>query len=84
MQVVPQIVSAVSATMTIKDPKIGYLFPFSAVFRLGNVQNDSYTVFIVVPDWALVCRCGVGFDVPVGFDAVLGRLKVGDGQENFG
>lgn len=84
MQIVPQIVSTVSASMTVKHSKIGYLFPFGAVFGLWDVQNDSHTVFVVVPDWALVGGCSVGLDIAVRFDAVLGRLKVGDGQEDFG
>lgn len=83
MQIVPEVVSAVGPAVPVEHPKVGYFLPLGAVFRLGDVQNDSYTILIVVSDGALICGRGISLDIAIGLDAVLGGLEVGDGQEHF-
>lgn len=65
MQIVPQIVSTVGASMTVKYSKIGDFLPFSAVFRLGNVKDDSDSILIVVSDRALIRGRGISFNISV-------------------
>ncbi len=84
MQIVPEVVSTVGPTMSVKNSKISHFLPFSAVFGLGNVQNDSHTILIIVSDRSLIRRRSIRLDIPIGLDAVLGRLEVGNGQEHFG
>jgi hypothetical protein len=83
VQIVPEVVSAVGPTVPVEHSEVGYFLPLGAVLRLGDVQNDSHTIFIVVSDGALVCGRGISLDIAIGLDAVLGRLEVGDGQEHF-
>jgi hypothetical protein len=76
VQIVPEVVGAVSASMSIKDSKIGNFLPFSTVFWLGDVKDDSDSILIVIPDGALICRCSISFDMTIGLETVFGRLKI--------
>jgi len=84
MQVIPQVISTIGSPMSIKNPKIRHLLPFSAVFRLGNVKNDSYPVLIIIPNRALISRRCICLDISIGLDTVFGGLEVGDGQHHLG
>jgi hypothetical protein len=83
VQIISEVVSAVSASVSIKDSKIGDLLPFSTVFRLGDVKNDSDSILIVISYGALISGCGIGFDMSIRLDTVFGRLKIRDGQQYF-
>jgi hypothetical protein len=63
MKVVSEEVGASVAAMPVEDRKKLNFGPGSVVFflwRFLNVQNDAYSVLVVVPDDSLVCVCSVG------------------------
>jgi len=84
MEVVPEVVCAVHASVAIEYPKIRRLLPIRGVLGFGEVQNDGNSIFVVLSDGALVGGGGVGPDGPVTIFRVLGRLEVADGHEHFG
>ena len=65
MQIVPEVVSAVRASMSIKDSKVGDFLPFSTVFWLGDIKDDSDSILIIVPDRALISGGSISFDMAV-------------------
>ncbi len=84
MQIVPQEIGTVCSSMPIKDPKISRFFPIVTVIGFRYVQNDSNSIFIVVANRPLICRCRICSNNSIGLQGVLGRLKVGNRQHNFG
>ena len=83
MQIIPQVISAIGASMSIKNSKVGDLLPFSAVFGLWDIQNNSHSILIVISDGALICGRGICFDMSIRLDTVFGRLKIRDWQQHF-
>lgn len=71
VQVVPKEISAVRSSMAIVDSEKRSLWPKLDVFfvlRLHDVQNDRDSVFVVVPDYPLVCVGSVGLNDAVSLD----------------
>lgn len=66
MEVVPEEVCTVHTSMTIEYSEISDFFPFCAVLRLGDVEDDGDPVLVVVSDWSLVGRGSVGLDEAIG------------------
>jgi len=68
VKVVTEEVSTRVATMTVENAKEGTFRPVIAFLarRFHNVQNDGYSILIVVSDDALVCVCCIARD-----DAIL-------------
>lgn len=67
MQIISKIVSTGRTTMTVKDSKETNLRPFlidCEYFTLGldYIQNDTYSVFIVISDNALVSISCISFN----------------------
>lgn len=67
------------AAMAVKDREEGALGPAVALLlrRLLHVQDDGYSILVVVADDALVGVCGVGLHNTILLHRILGRLKVG-------
>ena len=57
MQLVPEVVSAGGPSVAVIDPKEGAAGPVGGFFefRLDNVQDDRYSVFIVISNDSLMC-----------------------------
>ncbi len=85
MQIVPQEIGTIHAAVPIKHSEVGWLLPVCAhVFWLGEIEDDGHSVLIVFSHWTLVGGGGVGSDGAVAVLAVLGRLEVGDGDQDLG
>jgi hypothetical protein len=76
VQLIPQVVSTCSASMSIVDTEEGATRPELRLLelRLDDVQDDRHTVFVVITDDALVGVCCVGGYYSVTFARVFGRL----------
>ena len=80
MQIITQELSTLIASMSVVNPEERAFGPVIdlALFalRFHNVEYDCDTIFIVVPDDALVGVSAVRSDYAVAFAAVLGGLVV--------
>lgn len=56
MKIVPQKISTIYTSMTVEYSKIRRLLPISNVFWLREIENDCYSVFIILPYWSLISR----------------------------
>lgn len=83
MKIIAEKICTISSSMTIKYTKISDFFPFSTVFRSRQIENDGHSVFIIIPDRALIGRCCISLYVSIGLETVFCRLEVGDWQHYF-
>ena len=78
VKLVPQEVCTLRPAMTIVDCEERTPWPVINLLKLGlnDVENDGYSIFIVVPDHALVrVRC-IGYDNTILLACKLGRVVI--------
>jgi hypothetical protein len=78
MQIVSQEISTRIPTMTVKYTKEGTFGPVIAFFagRLHNVENNCYTVLVIIAHNALVGVGTISSNYAITLSAVFGRLIV--------
>jgi len=84
VQIVPQEVSTVHASVAVENSEVGRLFPITYVLWFCEIEDYGDPILVVLTNWALVGRSGVCSDRPMGIFGVLGGLEVGDGLQSFG
>jgi len=57
MKIISQEICTVHSSMSIKNSKICNFFPLSTILWSGNIQNNSDTILIVIPDRPLISGC---------------------------
>lgn len=66
--------------MAIKDSEETYLRPLdcqmSLTFRFQNIQNNRYSVFIILSDYALISICSIRLDQATLFLTSFSRLMI--------
>jgi hypothetical protein len=76
MQLVPEVVSTGGTPVAVIDPEEGAAGPVGGLleFRLDDIQNDRYSILIVISNDSLMCvRCVRGH-YTVSLTCKLGRL----------
>lgn len=63
--------------MSIEYSEIGGFLPVGTVFWSGDVEDDGYSVLVVLANWTLVGACSIGFNESVRLGRMLSRLVVG-------
>jgi hypothetical protein len=54
------------------------------MFRFCEIEDDSYSIFVVLANWPLVSGGRVGSNGSMGIFGMFSRLKVGDGHKSSG
>ncbi len=84
MQIIPQKISTVHASMPIENTKVSRLFPVCNMLRFCKIENDCNSIFVILTNRTLIGGCRVG---PYGTMCIfwmLSRLKIWYGKEIFG
>lgn len=80
VEVVPEEVGTDMTTVSIVDPEEGAFWPLlpRKLFRLRlhNVEDDGYSIFVIIPDDSLVCIGAVSCHDPVSLRRILCWLVV--------
>ena len=84
MQVVSQKISAVHASVAVKDSKIGRFLPFGDVFRFYEIEDNCHSIFVVLAYRTLVGRSRVGANGAMRIFGMFGRLEIRDGDKGLG
>jgi hypothetical protein len=66
MQVISEKIGAQTAPMAIEDSKIGALGPIAFMFRFADIQNDGYSIFVIISNESLVSISGISLDDSIG------------------
>ena len=82
MQIVSQKIGTIDTSMAVKNTEICSFFPlpFKAMLRPRNVEDNGYTIFIILTDRALISRCSICLDVLILLLRMLCPLEIGDGM----
>lgn len=83
VKIVPQKVGTIHSSMAIEHSKISWFFPIAAVFRFCEVQDDGNSVLVVLANRSLISWSRIRSDSSMPVLRMLGRLKVGDWDQNF-
>lgn len=78
MQIVPQKIGAVHASMSVKDTKVSCFFPVYVVLGLRNSQNYRHSVLVVLSHRALISGSCESLYIAIRFVREFGWLEVGD------
>lgn len=54
MQIISQEIRAIHASVPIKNSEVGWLLPIADMLRFAKVEDDRYSVFIVLANWPLI------------------------------
>jgi hypothetical protein len=65
--------------MPIKHSEVSRFLPVTDMLRLGEVEDDGHSIFIVLSNWPLIGGGRIRAYGPMPIFGVFGRFKVGDG-----
>lgn len=54
MEIISKIISTIYSSVTVKHTKICCFFPFDAMLRFTDIQNDGDSIFIIISHRALI------------------------------
>jgi hypothetical protein len=84
VEVVSEKVRAVHAAVSVEDSEVCRFLPVVDMLRFGKVEDDGYSILIVLSNWSLVGGGRVSAYGPVSVARVFGRFEVGDRQQCLG